>query len=86
MCNDDTLSYKLEALRAYVERAIGFEQFYNIYSGVKQDEPGLEDAARDTQYSQLIHQLIYLEDKVFENRNYLTKVAQDNTKQIDFHN
>lgn len=63
-CND-TLSYKIEALRIYLENVIGLDNFLQLYRGIKDEYLGdnfIEDIEK---FLPLVHQLIFLEDKVF---------------------
>lgn len=60
----DTLSYKIEALRIYLENTLGLNEFIKMYNGIKDDllADGYSEAEK---YLPLVHQLIFLEDKVY---------------------
>lgn len=61
----DSSTYKIEALRKYLEDVIGLDVFLEIYVGIKDQNDAKQYPTQSEKFLPLVHQLIFLEDKVF---------------------
>ena len=84
----DSLAYRIETLRMYLEDQMGFEEFLKAYQLLKhtaeeEDQPGQqasENSMVDPQllpYFAIVNQLIVCEENLFERQNSQTVSSTD---------
>jgi hypothetical protein len=61
----DSSTYKIEALRKYLEDAIGLEIFLDIYTGIKDQNDEKQYPSESEKFLPFVHQLIFLEEDIF---------------------
>ena len=63
----DTVSYKVEALRVYLESVVGLDILLNMYEGIKSNPDSIQTNEEENKYLPLVNQLIFLEERIFVN-------------------
>ena len=63
----DTITYKIEALKIYLEKELTLERLLFIYNGLKEAKPLDKLNAIEDKFLPFINQLVFLEDQVYLN-------------------